>query len=306
MPSNIYQPRPSTIALNAGSGDRGMDSAIYVNTNESLQVTITSSIGANVPPGSGLTGVSVNIDVRMLTVNNGLQYLTYTFIPDNQYSTDTYQIKLPEGFLLNISAYTTGTVSYTFAGVPTDPLLGQTWVNLSIVAPVNPNQTMATYLTQGYVTNEERIAYPPQQIVSYPDGYPFFRWGAILPGRGPGYAIPQNAVDEITGITFQVTTTGTPGSRLVYLAIESSLGTPTTRRNLIVPMGAQGPSLSNQIYTAFQGAAVQTAEPIGACAPLPQRLRMKTGEFIYGALSSPDGSDVLGGVFVWGNEWLVP
>lgn len=306
MPSNIYQPRPSTIGLNAKSGNRAMDESVYVNTNESLQVSITSSIGGNVPPASGFTGVSVNIDVRMLTVSNGLQYLTFMFNPANDSSTETFHIKLPEGLLLNISAYTTGVIVQLVNGLPVDPMLGQTWVAISIVAPIEPNKYTATFLTQGYVTNVERVSYPPKQSISYQDGYPFFRFGQVLPTRGPGYAIPQNSVNEITGVTFELTTSATPGNRLVYLAFESSLGTSTTRHNLIVPMGTQGPSLTNQIYTAFVGAAVLQNGLIGSSAPLPARLRMKNGEYVYAALSSPDGTDTLGQVFVWGNEWLVP
>lgn len=307
MSTNIYHPRPSTIGLNARSGDRGMDWAIYVNTNESLQVTITSSIGGNVPSGSGLTGVSVNIDVRMLTVNNGLQYLTFTFVPGNDYSTDTYDIKLPEGFLLNISAYTTGVVVFVANGLPVEPMLGQTWVNLSIVAPVNPNRTMATYLTQGYVTNEERIAYPPQQPISYYDGYPFFRFANVPPS---GYQIPQNAINEITAVLFTLSTNVAATQRQVYLAFQSSAGIPATNRTVIIPFQAQqGPSITLN-YHAWIGASNATYGPsegsLGTFAPLPARLRLKAGELVAPGLSNADPGDVVSDLCIWGNEWLVP
>lgn len=284
-----------------------MDGSIYVNTNESLQVSITSSVGGNVPPGTGFSGVTVNIDMRMLTVNDGLQYLTFMFVPSNDSSTETFQIKLPEGLLLNVSAYTAGVVVQLANGLPVDPMLGQTWVSLSIVAPVEPNHHLATYLTQGYVTNVERVCYPPQQTISYEDGYPFFRFGQIIPGRGYlGYAIPQNSVNEITGVSFSITTSAAGSTRSVFLAVESSLGTSTTRRNLVIPMGAQGPSITNQIYWAWQGSPVETVTSIGSFAPLPERLRLKNGEYFYAAMTSQDAGDSIGNFFLWGNEWLVP
>lgn len=307
MSTNIYHPRPSTIALNARSGDRGMDAAIYVNTNESLQATITSSIGANVPPGSGLTGVSVNIDVRMLTVNSGLHYQTFTFVPGNDYSTNTYDITLPEGFLLNVSAYTKGVVTFVANGLPVDPMLGQTWVALSIVAPVNPNQTMATYLTQGYVTNEERIAYPPQQTISYHDGYPFFRFANVPP---TGYRVPQNAVNEITAVAFNLTTNAAVTQRQVYLSVQSSLGTPPDIGFVIIPFAPQqGPSTISS-YSAWIGAPSVafglSAGSLGTFGTLPSRLRLKAGELLAPNLSNADPGDVVSNFKIWGNEWLVP
>lgn len=308
MPSsNIYHPRPSTIELNARSGNRGMDAAIYVNTNESLQVTITSSIGANVPPGSGLIGVSVNIDVRMLTVNSGLQYLTFTFVPGNDYSTDTYDVKLPEGFLLSISAYTTGVVTFVANGTPVDPMLGQTWVALSIVAPVNPNQRMATYLTQGYVTNQERIAYPPRQSISYEDGYPFFRYGSNQPPRGLIYLVPQNAVNEITSVYFTVTTDNSASQRQVYISYQSTTGTPATTGNVLIPFEqfVTG-SMSAFTCAAWIGATVYTSANFAMFAPLPARLRLKAGESLQPGIFNAGVGDVIGNLKVWGNEWLVP
>ena len=308
MPSNIYQPHHSTIELNARTGDRGMDAAIYVNTNESLQVSITSSIGRNVPPGTGFTGVSVNVDVRMLTVNNGLQYLTFTFNPPNDYSTQTFQIKVPEGLLLNLSAYTTGMVIQVAGGLSATPLLGQTWVNLSLVAPIQPNKYMATYLTQGYVTNQERVVYPPQQTISYQDGYPFLRPAGPIVPIGTGYQVQPNAINEITCVFFSVSTDAAVTQRQVYLSIYMNLQqtVPATNRVVTIPFQTlQGPS-TFQNYEAWIGAPNYSTSSLATFATLPLRLRLKAGDYIQPGLSAADPGDSVSNLCVWGNEWLVP
>lgn len=307
MPSNIYQPRPSTIHLNATSGNLGMDEAIYINTNESLNVSITSSVGRNVPPQSTFVGVSVNIDARMLTVNDQLQYLNYTFNAPPDYTTVSYTVKLPEGFLLNISAYTTGEVIRLENGNPVPPMIGETWVALSIVAPIEPNRFTASCVTHGYITNVQRIAYPPVLTESYEDGYPFFRFGEVLPGRGLVYQCPQNAINEITGVLFEVTTSGVDSTRFVYLSVQSTLGDGATTRNLNIPMGAQTSGVASGIFEAWQGnPMVVEATPIGSFAALPQRLRMKFSDYLVPSIQNGQAGDSIGGLAIWGNEWLMP
>lgn len=307
MPSNIYQPRPSTIALKADTGDRGMDQAVYVNTNESLQIKVLTSIGSNVPAGTSYVPVTVSVDMRLLTVKGVLQYLTFTFNPQGTHDVETFTTKLPEGFLLNLSAYTAGAeVFQTSTGMPVFDLPGETWCQAMIVAPVQPNVYTATFLAQGYITDEERITFPARQGTGGTrQGFPFMRFGSVISGIGLAYTCPPNSVDEITGVNFVYSTTGGGIAREVYLAFQSSMGTPATIRNIYVPFeGSQSPG-TTQNYQAWMLAPAFT-NPLGSFQTLPMRQIMLPGQYLIPGAANGDPADAISQLTVWGNEWLVP
>jgi hypothetical protein len=236
-----------------------------------------------------------------------LQYLTFAFTPDSIYEIETFAAKLPEGFLLNASAYTTGSMAFQTSGTPAFPLPGQTWVQLMIVAPVQPNVWTGTFLTQGYITAQERISYPARQGTStIREGYPFMRFGSVISGIGLAYTVPQHAVDEITGVSFTYQTSAAVGSRSVYLAFQSSLGTVGTIRNIIVPFTTPQAAGTTVNYEAWILAPSVSVPAVGTFQTLPLRQIMRAGQYLIPGVSGGDAADVDSNLTVWGNEWLVP
>lgn len=304
MPSNIYQPRPSQIRLDAKSGHIGMEDAVYVNTNESLQVTVISSTGAN-PKSSAppLQGTQVCIDVRMLTVTNGLQYLTFTLNPTDDYVTNSFVIKLPEGFVLSINAYTMGTWQQTSGDVVVFPMIGQTWVDLSVVVSAEPQQYTGTFLAQGYATNHQRVCYPVPQEDSYQDGYPFVRYIAG-PAAQLQYNVPLHAVNEITGVSFAVATSATVGNRQPYIDFRASPNGQVA--SLRMPFEQTITANFNATYWATMG---QPSYQFGTgwfFANLPHRVRLSYGDSVLVQIGFGLGGDTVSAMSVWGNEWLMP
>jgi hypothetical protein len=125
------------------------------------------------------------------------------------------------------------------------------------------------------------------------------------------YAIPQHAVNEITGVLFTITTSSAVGTRQPYLALRSSLGTTATARNLITPFPTQKNS-STESYQAWVGSPEITvtdpppATTIANFAGLPNHLRMKYGDYVTIQMIDQDVNDSFSNLWVWGNEWLVP
>jgi hypothetical protein len=323
MPSNIYQPRPSTIRMEARSGTVGMEEAVYCNTNEGLEVMTVSSVGGN--PNSAFNfsqlqeGVALTIDMRMLTVNAGLQYLTFMVSPTNDYTPQTIHIKLPEGFILSCNAYTTGKVRLydpATAGAQPEisPCTGETWVALAVVATNNPAQYTGTFLCQGYVTNGQRVTYPARQPISYQDGYPFVRRqpGPVTPAS-MSYQVPLNAINEITGIYYVLNTSATTGNRIPLIGFARNFGSsPVPDPVLVTPFPSDPVSANTQTtYFAAQGFPLLTytvKQTTGAyhwCS-LPQRLRLQYHDYVYPIVNGVQSGDTVQDFTIWGNEWLMP
>ena len=311
MGTNIYQPRPSTLALNARTGNVGMSDAIYVNTTDSLEIDVVSSIGRNrtaAPAvGAPADGIHVIIDVRMLTTANGLQYLSYSVCPGSDFSTNKFFIKVPEGFLLSVSAYTDGiwreTASPGLFSTANFPALGQTWISIEVCAPATAQQNTSNFLAQGYITGVQRVAWPVPQAISYPDGYAFVRRVSLLSEASPVYVCPLNAVDEITGVSLQFVAGAAPAPRQLAMVFARSSGGTMPDPALVIPFGGNvGPNSTTTLVGA-QGIGTGTDASV-IYAPLPQRLRMLYHDYL--TVSGGVTGDAVAHIDVWGNEWLMP
>jgi hypothetical protein len=329
MPSNILQSTPSSLGFKSRSGAVGMEDAVYVSTNESLAVMCISSVGMN-PTMTSVTppaqGVQLIIDMRMLTQNAGLTYLTFTVNPTNDYTCNEFFIKLPEGFILSATAYTSGLVQQKATGAYSQtelPAIGQTWVSLSVVISQNPDQYTGTFLCQGYCTNYQRVTYPIPQAVSYQDGYPFVRTSTVSSGGAYGaitkiYNVPINAINEITAVNFVLNTGADAANRQGTISVYKSVNTPGGNDpSVLIPFG--GPTIGANTNIVFYAAIgipfTEFTLPPGRLqnytvywAPLPNRLRLNFHDFIESSIYADAAvpNDLVRSITVWGNEWLMP
>jgi hypothetical protein len=288
-----------------------MEDAVYVSTNESLEVMVISSIGMNsamttaTPP---VQGTQVVVDMRMLTQNAGLTYLTFTVNPTNDYTCNEFFIKLPEGFILSAAVYTAGLVQQNSTGADSEtvlPIIGETWVSLSVVISQNPDQYTGTFLCQGYCTNYQRVTYPIPQPVSYADGRPFTRTLAGAAGQGIIYNVPINAINEITGCSFVFQTNATVGNREVYLQYVKNNGAANPPV-LQTPLGDT--QVANQLMGYAYGIGFSPKEALGTYQfiPLLNRLRLTYGDSVQVNAQGMAAGDQISNFALWGNEWLMP
>jgi hypothetical protein len=301
--------------MQAQSGTVGMEQAIYVNTNESLEISTLCSIGgnpnSNTPP---IQGVSLNIDIRMLTTTSGLQYLSFSVVPTNDYLLNKYVIKVPEGFILDASVNAIGNYQANF---PTwqqpyliHPQIGQTWVRLMIVATDQPAQYTGTFLCQGYVTANQRICYPMIQPLSY-DG--LVAWHYIqnpvdYNNRGSYiiHSVQPNSVNELLGMQFQISTVNA-GTARTYNLVACFQSTSLTNLPFLTLATISVPAFTLQAYSMVNYVSSGTIGGGGAVfLPLPAKLILPYGSLIQMLTSNWQSGDVVNQVSVLVKEWLVP
>lgn len=140
-----------------------------------FQFFLLGNEGIQIRSWNTLAGVNVRFVCRFINARGQMSWVNFDHTPNTDASIATTFYPLGEGFIVNCAVFATGAA----------PRVGQTFVQVQIV--VGSEQTAARMgtLLQGYVTQNQELAYPGSPIMNSLDGGGYVRFAtASAPGAG--------------------------------------------------------------------------------------------------------------------------
>jgi hypothetical protein len=242
---------------------------------------------------NSLAGVTLVIRGRVMLPSGRLVPFIETHTPNTDRSAKATTFVLPEGWLLGVQVSTS-------AG---NPLVGQTYVMLELVRGSRETPTSIQAITQGYVSNFNRVGWPGYVGGSALDGRGIVRSIAgTAPGAGNEVSetVPTGACWEVLSFRLQFGTSAAVANRTVQLLLDDG----ATEYYRDSPAVLQAASLAD-IY-CFSNGGSKLAAPFATAigGNLPADNRLLAGHRIRTTTTNLQAGDLYTAIQYLVREWL--
>jgi hypothetical protein len=250
--------------------------ALYVTVDDSIEVTMATSV----------TGIEIDLGMRMQLANGEVIPMVYPFFPPNTRAATVKLQNLPEGFILS------ATLSTPTAGVRK----GQCFANVSLVRGTVSAPQDLYGLIAGYVVTGNDIAWPwPDADISV-DGVGLVK-DAQITGTAAGAdfttTVPAGARWTLQSIQAQLTASVAGGNRVPHLVITDGAG------NSVYNAPANGNIIASQVAQISAGPGVASMNFDNTyLIPLPSGMQLLQGWIIKSLTTGIQAADQ------WANIWL--
>ena len=239
------------------------------------------------------TGVVVSVHVRVLHPRQGIVANAYQYTPSADRSADWDDWFIGDGFLLNATAFAS-------AGAPRR---GQTFIRLQIVRGQGAARTVLGTLLQGYITENQDLAWPGSPLQGSLEGDGYYR---TITGTNPAAGteitetVPAGARWDLTTFHVILDTSATAINRRPVIALYSGTGLIFEANNPL-----QVPASSGGVLFWSQGTPLEAAPPtLLGTGPLPTPAILLAGHQILTTTGNLQGGDNYRAPVYTVKEWL--
>lgn len=176
---------------------------LYITGDDHLLITTLNAVAS----------AELRIGGRVLRIDGSIVPFQDRHVPNTDRTAATTLIRLPEGWLQNVTVVSSGG----------SPLYAQTWVRVDLVRGDNAGRTTLATLVQGVVTAAQRRAWPGSPLVATHEGPGAMR---SITGTDPGAAaefsetVPTGARWRPHALSFTLLTDATVANREVALTFD--------------------------------------------------------------------------------------
>lgn len=255
----------------------------YADGDDNLRIEAWNSV----------TGATLAVHGRWFNEHGEQQPFAHTLALTADRARNRVDVALAKGYLVNLVAFVTGA----------SPLIGQTFVKLSLIRGLTGATVLLGTLLQGYTTAEQALAWPGSPMQSSLEG-----GGAIrtITGTNPAAGVdfsetvPTGARWEFLSIRAQLVTSAAAGTRNPLLNMATS-GVEFVRST--PPIGF-GPSITAECAWGAGMPSVSQAGYNGFQSGTPVSLQLPAAATVSAATSGLDAGDNWGAPTYAVREWL--
>lgn len=257
-------------------------SPFYCAGDEFLRVTSFGSVAS----------VALAVCTRFLRTDGSPVAGRDRHVPNSDRTIASSDFHLPDGWLLGVEVHAT-------AGAPRR---GQVWVVVDLMRGASASAVLVQTLTQGYITDTSRLAWPGSPIRDSAEGPGVLR---SITGTNPAAgvelseAVPTNARWRLHAIQFTLVTAVAAANREVALTFDD--GAAVFAR---VPSGFTHIASTTVVYSAFHHAPRNTAaQDTTKNFPIP-RIDLQGGFRINTVTTAIQAADDYGAPQYLVEEWI--
>lgn len=228
-----------------------------------FQFFLLGNEGIRIRSWNTLAGVNIRFVCRFVNAKGEMSWVNFNHTPNTDASIATTFHPLGEGFIVNCSVFATGA----------SPRIGQTFVQVQVVVGSEATAARMGTLLQGYVTQNQELAYPGSPVQDSLDGGGYVRYFQELspgPSLPLSVTVPTNLRWELVSVLTNLSTSAVAGNRRPFLQVTDGVNlafqsyTPTDIPALQIErcIWAQGMPLAVTLLAGFSVVGLGFTAPL--------------------------------------------